>query len=105
MNFTDPTSGFRAYSRRDMSLVVERKPVRYPEVSELHLFSVRGLEITEVPVRMRRRRNGRSSLELGNVLSMFWGTTVTSFRSEPGGPASAGVEPGVLLVRTTGTGK
>ncbi|MBC7254337.1 MAG: glycosyltransferase [Actinobacteria bacterium] len=85
-DFSDPTSGFRSYSRRAMSLVAERRAVRYPEVSELHLFSCRDLVIREVPVRMKRRLNGRSSLGAAHALCMFWGATLTSFRFAPRRP-------------------
>ncbi|MDI6873364.1 MAG: glycosyltransferase family 2 protein [Actinomycetota bacterium] len=104
-DFSDPTSGFRSYSRRAMSLLVERKPARYPEVSELCLSSLRGLDIAEAPVRMRRRHNGRSSLGLKGVLSMFWGATLTFFHSGWGTPGSGRREPTFLPVRTAGTGK
>lgn len=100
-DFSDPTSGFRSYSRRAMSLLVERKPVRYPEVSDLHLLAVRGLRINEIPVKMRRRRAGRSSLGLAGALGMLWGATVTSFRSGTVAWMVRRAEPEVLVASAT----
>lgn len=101
-DFSDPTSGFRSYSRHAMSLLAERKAVRYPEVSDLHLLVCRDLVVREVPVKMRRRRNGKSSLGLTRALAMFWGATLTAFRPVPKRPAKDGEVTQVLLLPTAG---
>ena len=59
---TDPTSGLWAFGPRALGLLVEHHPLGYPE-PELVLFLVRnGLRLVEVPVSMRDRLSGRSSL-------------------------------------------
>jgi glycosyltransferase involved in cell wall biosynthesis len=61
---TDPTSGFWAFGPDAVALLEEHHPTGYPE-PELVLFLRRnGLAVEEVPVRMRVRRSGRSSLTL-----------------------------------------
>ena len=59
---TDPTSGSYALGRRAVRLLAEHHPTGYPE-PELQLFLSRnGLQVIEVPVSMRSRANGRTSL-------------------------------------------
>lgn len=60
--FTDPTSGFRAYSRAAMRLLVDAEPRRYPEVSALLALLAHGYRVGEVAVEMRPREAGNSSL-------------------------------------------
>jgi glycosyltransferase involved in cell wall biosynthesis len=61
---TDPTSGLWAFGPQAVSLLAEHHPTGYPE-PELVLFLRRnGLPVEEVPVRMRQRRAGRSTLTL-----------------------------------------
>jgi glycosyltransferase involved in cell wall biosynthesis len=61
--FLDPTSGFRAYSRRVLEAFAEEYPEDYPEPESL-LTLVRDLSarVVEVPVVMRPREAGRSSI-------------------------------------------
>jgi glycosyltransferase involved in cell wall biosynthesis len=59
---TDPTSGFSAFGPRAVRLLGSHYPTGYPE-PELLLFLARtGLRVVEVPIRMRRRQSGRTSL-------------------------------------------
>jgi glycosyltransferase involved in cell wall biosynthesis len=59
---TDPTSGSYALGRRAVRLLAEHHPTGYPE-PELQLFLSRnGLHVIEVPVSMRSRTSGRTSL-------------------------------------------
>lgn len=59
---TDPTSGLWAFGPRALRLLIDHHPSGYPE-PELLLFLVRnGLKLTEVPVTMRDRLAGRTSL-------------------------------------------
>jgi glycosyltransferase involved in cell wall biosynthesis len=61
---TDPTSGFWAFGPQASELLARHHPTGYPE-PELVLFLKRNtLHVEEVPVRMRVRRGGRSSLTL-----------------------------------------
>jgi len=59
---TDPTSGSYALGRRAVRLLADHHPTGYPE-PELQLFLSRnGLRVVEVPVSMRSRTQGRTSL-------------------------------------------
>jgi glycosyltransferase involved in cell wall biosynthesis len=59
---TDTTSGFRALNRRGIRLFADDYPHDYPEVEATVLARRHGLVLTEVPVRMRYRAEGRSSI-------------------------------------------
>ena len=60
--FTDPTSGFWLFGPRAVRLLGRHHPTGYAE-PELVLFLCRnGLRVGEVPIRMRPRLAGRTSL-------------------------------------------
>ena len=59
---TDPTSGFRVYSRRARAVLRAEMPDEYPEPECIALASLRNLRIREWPVEMAPRTTGRSSL-------------------------------------------
>jgi glycosyltransferase involved in cell wall biosynthesis len=59
---TDTTSGFRAMNRRGISLFATDYPHDYPEVEATVLVYRHGLKLVEVPVAMRQRESGRSSI-------------------------------------------
>jgi glycosyltransferase involved in cell wall biosynthesis len=59
---TDPTSGFRAASRRAIELFARYYPSDYPEPEAIALASRAGLRLAEVPVRMQERAHGESSI-------------------------------------------
>ena len=59
---TDATSGFRAFGPRALRYLTFHYPADYPEPEAIVLLSRRGLPIREIPVRMRPRRTGRSSI-------------------------------------------
>ena len=59
---TDATSGFRAFGPRALRFFASCYPADYPEPEAIVLLSRRGLPIREVPVRMRARQAGRSSI-------------------------------------------
>jgi glycosyltransferase involved in cell wall biosynthesis len=59
---TDTTSGFRALNRRGIRLFAADYPHDYPEVEATVLARRHGLRLVEVPVRMRYRVEGRSSI-------------------------------------------
>ncbi len=58
----DTTSGFRAADRRVIDAYARLYPVDYPEVEALVYLHRQGLRIVEIPVVMRERRGGRSSI-------------------------------------------
>jgi glycosyltransferase involved in cell wall biosynthesis len=59
---TDPTSGFRGAGRKTIRFFARHYPQDYPEPESLVLVRRERLRIKEVPVRMRRRRRGVSSI-------------------------------------------
>jgi glycosyltransferase involved in cell wall biosynthesis len=67
---TDTTSGFRAVNRRGIHVFAGDYPHDYPEVETVVTASRGGLRICEVPVRMRLRSAGRSSIS--NVGSAYY---------------------------------
>jgi len=61
---TDPTSGYRAYGRRALKLFNWSYPHDYPEPEALVLAKVAGLRVVEVPVVMKERQGGASSISI-----------------------------------------
>lgn len=59
---TDPTSGFQALNRRALALFAADYPHDYPEVEATVMAHRCGLRLMEVPVTMRERGGGRSSI-------------------------------------------
>jgi len=59
---TDTTSGFRAVNRKAIRLFALDYPSDYPEVEATVLLVRHGLRMLEVPVQMRVRETGRSSI-------------------------------------------
>jgi glycosyltransferase involved in cell wall biosynthesis len=59
---SDTTSGFRAVNRKALRLFASQYPHDYPEVESIVLLSRHGLRMLEVPVKMRVRETGASSI-------------------------------------------
>jgi glycosyltransferase involved in cell wall biosynthesis len=59
---TDPTSGFQALNRKAITLFAADYPHDYPEVEALVLLLRHRLRLREVPVAMRPRAAGQSSI-------------------------------------------
>ncbi len=67
---TDNTSGFRAYNRRSLRFMELHYPAfDYPEPEEVVLLGCNDFRICEVPVKMRERQSGKSSI---NVKRSFY---------------------------------
>jgi glycosyltransferase involved in cell wall biosynthesis len=60
---TDPTSGFQALNRKAIALFAADYPHDYPEVEALVLLLRHRLGLREVPIEMRPRAAGRSSIQ------------------------------------------
>lgn len=58
----DTTSGFRAYNRQAQRLLCAYYPDEYPEPEALVYLLRKGCRIAEVPVQMRERQGGVSSI-------------------------------------------
>ena len=59
---TDPTSGFRAISRRAIHFCAQDYPFDYPEPEAVVLFKRANLKVREIPVTMNPRYGGQSSI-------------------------------------------
>lgn len=59
---TDSTSGFRASGPRALELFSADYPTDYPEPESIVIAAKRGLTVKEVPVVMRERQGGASSI-------------------------------------------
>jgi glycosyltransferase involved in cell wall biosynthesis len=59
---TDTTSGFQALNRKALALFAADYPHDYPEVEGMVMTIRHKLRLQEVPVRMREREHGQSSI-------------------------------------------
>ncbi|RDI74293.1 Glycosyl transferase family 2 [Gaiella occulta] len=72
---TDTTSGFQAMNRKGIALFADDYPNDYPEVEATVLVFKHRLRLTEVPVQMREREHGQSSITV--VRSIYYMVKVT----------------------------
>jgi glycosyltransferase involved in cell wall biosynthesis len=72
---TDTTSGFQALNPRGIALFASDYPSDYPEVEATVLLLKHRLRLVEVPVRMREREHGSSSITL--IRSLYYAVKVT----------------------------
>jgi glycosyltransferase involved in cell wall biosynthesis len=92
---SDPTSGFRLYNRRAISLFAHDYPHDYPEVEAVLMLHFHRLKMQEVPVRMFQRGGGVSSITSGKsvyymvkvLLAIFVGLVRKRPVVEPGDAA------------------
>ncbi len=68
---TDPTSGFRAANRDAIALFARYYPSDYPEPEAVALARRAGLRVAEIPVEMRDREHGESSITAARSLYYF----------------------------------
>ena len=72
---TDPTSGFRLYNERAIRILAENYPQDYPEPESIVMAQRYGLKLLEVPVQMRRRAAGHSSIRY--LMTLYYMIKVT----------------------------
>jgi glycosyltransferase involved in cell wall biosynthesis len=72
---TDTTSGFQALNRSGIELFARDYPSDYPEVEATVLLLKHRLRLVEVPVRMREREHGSSSITF--LRSVYYAIKVT----------------------------
>jgi glycosyltransferase involved in cell wall biosynthesis len=100
---TDPTSGFRMVDARGIELFARDYPHDYPEVEAVLLLHFHKLEGAELPVRMRERRSGVSSINAQRsiyymikvLLAILVGLLRARPAVEPGDRAAVSAEPSV----------
>lgn len=72
---TDPTSGMRMVNRRLLKKFTEEYPKDYPEPESVMAILRMGKKVTEMPVVMREREEGTSSI--GGLSSVYYMVKVT----------------------------
>jgi glycosyltransferase involved in cell wall biosynthesis len=100
---TDPTSGFRLYNRRAISLFARDYPHDYPEVEAVLVLHFHRLRMREVAVRMFQRGGGASSISSGKsiyymikvLLAIFVGMARARPVVEPGDDAPVTATHGI----------
>jgi glycosyltransferase involved in cell wall biosynthesis len=100
---TDPTSGFRLYNRRAISLFARDYPHDYPEVEAVLVLHFHRLRMREVAVRMFQRGGGASSITSGKsvyymikvLLAIFVGLARARPVVEPGDEAPVAATQGI----------
>lgn len=75
IKITDSTSGFRALNRKTLEIVERYYPDEYPEAESIVLYALNGLKVREVPVSMRGRQGGVSSIS--NLTGAYYMFKVT----------------------------
>jgi len=72
LKVSDPTSGFRLYGRRALRLFDETYAYDFPEPESLAVARAAKLAVAEVPVQMRERAGGASSINaFASIYYMF----------------------------------
>jgi glycosyltransferase involved in cell wall biosynthesis len=100
---TDPTSGFRMVDRLGIELFARDYPQDYPEIEAILLMHAHRLHSREVPVRMRARTSGVSSISSAQplyymvkvLLAIFVALFRASPRAEQHDPQPVAVERGL----------
>ena len=72
---TDPTSGFQAFSLRAIDVFARNYPHDFPEPESIVSAKRAGLRIQEVPVQMRKRVAGQSSIRY--LVTLYYMIKVT----------------------------
>ena len=72
---TDPTSGFRAFNKKMIHAFAEYYPHDFPEPEAIMVARRLGAQILEVPVQMRKRTHGQSSIRY--VRTLYYMVKVT----------------------------
>jgi hypothetical protein len=100
---TDPTSGFRMVDARGIELFARDYPHDYPEVEAVLLLHFHKLEGAELPVRMRSRHSGVSSINASRsvyyMIKVTLAILVGLLRARPtieaGDAAAVAAEPSI----------
>jgi glycosyltransferase involved in cell wall biosynthesis len=77
LRVADTTSGLRMFNRRALELVCHWYPDEYPEPEILVQFARAGLRVKEIPVQMRERQGGTSSIDSVRAVYYMWKVTLS----------------------------
>jgi glycosyltransferase involved in cell wall biosynthesis len=72
----DSTSGYRAYNKKALEVVCNYYPDEYPEPEAIILFALHKLMVKEVPVTMRERQGGVSSIKTYKTIYYMFKVTL-----------------------------
>jgi glycosyltransferase involved in cell wall biosynthesis len=72
----DTTSGFRLLNRDALAVVNDYYPDEYPEPEAIVLYARKKLSVGEVPVKMRERQGGVSSINSVRAVYYMWKVTL-----------------------------
>ncbi len=72
----DSTSGYRVLNKKALELVSEYYPDEYPEPEAIILYALNHLKIAEVPVTMRERQGGQSSIRTYKTIYYMFKVTL-----------------------------
>ena len=82
----DPTSGYVGVNRQALDVFSRSFPLEYPEIEALVVLQRRAFQFVEIPVRMRPRRGGRSTItplkSVYYILHVLLGVLVNVLRFE-----------------------
>jgi hypothetical protein len=79
VKINDPTSGFRAYNRKMIALFSEYYPHDFPEPEAIVVAQQAGARFIELPVTMRKREAGSSSIRYFKTLYYMVKVTMAIF--------------------------
>jgi glycosyltransferase involved in cell wall biosynthesis len=81
----DVTSGFRAFGKKAIRFFSEYYPHDYPEVESLVVLKKLNLSVMELPVTMKRRRHGMSTINwldgIYYMIRVSLGTVISALRT------------------------
>lgn len=78
-NASDPTSGFRACNKKLIDFFADNYPSDYPEPETYVNASIHGFKITDIPVVMNERENGKSSINFFKSIYYMIKVTIALF--------------------------
>lgn len=76
---TDPTSGFRACNAKLIRCFATYYPVDFPEPEAIKIARRYGYRVGEIPVAMRERQGGQSSIRAFKTFYYMWKVTLAIF--------------------------
>lgn len=76
ITINDSTSGYRALNLKALNIVSKYYPDEYPEPETIVLFAMNNLKMVEIPVIMRNRQEGKSSIRNYKIIYYMFKVTL-----------------------------